>query len=113
MALAFSPEPMTLYQISRKTGIAKSSVKYTLDLLLSEGHVVKLEDGRYVVNPDYVYVYDGVAIYRFSDTHYLLIMPDYDDLSEEEIAKKITNVMRRLPASVRLWIEMFPAPRDN
>lgn len=107
--LAFSREPLSLYAIAKTLGISKSSAKRVLDALVEAGHVIRLADGRYTVNPDYVYVYDGVAIYKYSDGEYLMIMPDYDDLSDEELARKFIEVRRRLPASVRLWIDMEPS----
>ena len=106
--LAFSPEPMSLYAIAKILGISKSSAKRILDALVEAGHVIRLDDGRYVVNPDYVYVYDGVAIYKYEKGNYIMIMPEYDNMSDEEIAQKFLEVKKQLPASVRLWIDMEP-----
>lgn len=106
--LAFSPEPMSLYAIAKILGISKSSAKRILDALVEAGHVIRLDDGRYVVNPDYVYVYDGVAIYKYEKGNYIMIMPEYDSMSDEEIAQKFLEVKKQLPASVRLWIDMEP-----
>ena len=106
--LAHSPVPLTLYQIAKYLGLSRSSVKSALDLLLSEGHVIKTDDGRYTVSPDYVYVYNGVAIYKATPDHYLILMPDYGDMSDEELVKTLLEIKKNLPASVRLWIEMPP-----
>lgn len=111
--LSFSTEPMSLYAIARALGLSRSSVKRALDTLVEAGHILRLEDGRYTVNPEYVYVYDGVALYKYSKDSYLMIMPDYDDLSDEEVVRKVLEAKKRLPASVRLWIDMEPTQYDR
>lgn len=106
--LAFSPEPLSLYAVAKSLGISNGTAKRILDALQDAGHITRLNNGKYTVTPDYVYVYDGVAIYKHSDKEYLMIMPDYDDLTDDEIYQKFIEIRHQLPASVRLWINMEP-----
>lgn len=111
--LAFSPEALSIYSISKALGLSRGTVKRVIDALLEARHIVRVDDNKYTVNPDYIYVYDGVAIYKYSDEFYMMLLPGYDDLSDEALFKKFTEIKNSLPASVRLWIDMEPIPYDD
>ncbi len=96
--LAFSEEPLSIYRLSKLTGLPTSTVKYILDRLFDKGHVLKTEDGGYIMNPRFVQVYEDAVLYRVDDKNVMLITPSIEN------AEQLKEFVRHLPSHLKLWI---------
>lgn len=96
--LARAPEPMTLYRLAKMTGLPVATVRYIVQNLVEKGDVLQTEDGRYVMNPSVVQIYEDVVIYRLDENAVMFITPTI------ETVEQLQDYIRRLPATIKLWV---------